>query len=47
MSRIQNQVTPSPALQRLSAVRSTKDYRRDLPALDRPGVVALCASMGV
>lgn len=47
MSRIQDRVEPSPAMQRLTEVRSAPNYRTDLPTLDRPGVVALCASMGV
>ncbi len=44
MSRIQEL---SPAMQRLAEVRSAPAYRNDLPTLDRPSVVALCASMGV
>ncbi len=45
MSRIQ--VEQSPAMERLAELRSAPNYRDDLPTLDRPGVVALCASMGV
>jgi len=47
MSRIQDRVEQSPAMQRLNETRSMAAYRDDLPTLDRPGVVALCASMGV
>ena len=47
MSRIQDRVEQSPAMERLAELRSAPNYSQDLPTLDRPGVVALCASMGV
>lgn len=47
MSRIQDRVEQSPAMQRVTEIRNSPAYQPDLPTLDRPGVVALCASMGV